>query len=104
MHLTGTFRLPAEIDPSVVVINDMSWSFLIAPVGSGHEIHPINVHIGGFYRAPRRSELRAFAERLKWAREAAQETVRWLAGLEFPDRERDYAFVALQHASEYALN
>jgi CBS-domain-containing membrane protein len=35
MHLTGTFHPPAGIDPLVVVVNDMSWRFLIAPVGVG---------------------------------------------------------------------
>src|SRR5262249_47509525 len=29
MHLTGTFHPPAGIDPLVVVVNNMSWSFLI---------------------------------------------------------------------------
>jgi CBS-domain-containing membrane protein len=35
MHLTGTFHPPAGIDPLVVVSNNMSWSFLFAPVGIG---------------------------------------------------------------------
>jgi len=35
MHLTGTFHPPAGIDPLVIVINDLSWVFLIAPVGIG---------------------------------------------------------------------
>jgi CBS-domain-containing membrane protein len=35
MHLTATFHPPAGIDPLVVVVNDMSWGFLIAPVGIG---------------------------------------------------------------------
>lgn len=35
MHLTRTFHPPAGIDPLVVVINDMSWSFLVAPVALG---------------------------------------------------------------------
>ena len=35
MHLTGTFHPPAGIDPLVVVVNNMSWSFLVAPVGLG---------------------------------------------------------------------
>src|SRR5215467_14777806 len=30
MHLTGTFHPPAGIDPLVVVVNNMSWSFLSA--------------------------------------------------------------------------
>jgi CBS-domain-containing membrane protein len=35
MHLTGTFHPPAGIDPLVVVVNDMSWSFLLAPIAIG---------------------------------------------------------------------
>jgi sulfhydrogenase subunit alpha len=70
----------------------------------GREIHPINVRVGGFYRTPRRRELAPLAERLKWARDAAFETVRWTAGFDFPDRERDYAFVALRHKGEYPFN
>ena len=35
MHLTGTFHPPAGIDPLVVVVNDLPWSFLIAPVFIG---------------------------------------------------------------------
>jgi CBS-domain-containing membrane protein len=29
MHLTDTFHPPAGIDPLVVVVNDLSWSFLV---------------------------------------------------------------------------
>jgi CBS-domain-containing membrane protein len=35
MHVTDTFHPPAGIDPLVIVVNDMSWGFLIAPVGVG---------------------------------------------------------------------
>jgi CBS-domain-containing membrane protein len=35
MHVTDTFHPPAGIDPLVVVINDLSWSFLLAPVAAG---------------------------------------------------------------------
>ena len=35
MHLSGTFHPPAGIDPLVVVVNNMSWSFLVVPVGIG---------------------------------------------------------------------
>ena len=35
MHLTRTFHPPTGIDPLVVVANNMSWSFLVAPVGIG---------------------------------------------------------------------
>jgi coenzyme F420-reducing hydrogenase alpha subunit len=70
----------------------------------GREIHPVNVRVGGFYRTPRRRELEPLAERLKWAREAALETVRWVAAFDFPDVERDYEFVALRHTDEYPFN
>jgi coenzyme F420-reducing hydrogenase alpha subunit len=70
----------------------------------GREIHPINVRVGGFYRTPRRRELEPLAEQLKWARDAALETVRWAAGFDFPERERDYLFVALRHDDEYPFN
>lgn len=63
----------------------------------GREVHPINVRVGGFYRAPTKRELALLAERLKWARDAALETVRWTATLPFPEFEQDYEFVALRH-------
>jgi sulfhydrogenase subunit alpha len=76
---------------------------IMALVG-GREIHPINVRVGGFYRTPRRRELATLTERLEWARDAALETVRWVAGFDFPDRARDYEFVALRHPGEYPFN
>jgi sulfhydrogenase subunit alpha len=70
----------------------------------GREIHPISVRVGGFYRVPTKAELRPLAERLKWARGAAMDTVRWVAGFPFPDFEHDYEFVALCHPDEYPFN
>jgi sulfhydrogenase subunit alpha len=70
----------------------------------GRAIHPINVRVGGFYSLPSRKEFAALAEKLKWAREAALETVRWVATFPFPAFERDYEFVALRHPQEYPLN
>ncbi|PWB84437.1 MAG: Ni/Fe hydrogenase subunit alpha, partial [Methylocystaceae bacterium] len=70
----------------------------------GREIHPINVRVGGFYRAPRRRELAPLAEKLERAREAALESLRWVAGFDFPDCARDYTFVSLRHETEYPFN
>jgi sulfhydrogenase subunit alpha len=70
----------------------------------GREIHPINVRIGGFYKLPASAALQALAERLKWARDAAFDTVRWVGGFSFPDFEQDYEFVALRHPQEYPFN
>jgi len=70
----------------------------------GRAIHPINVRVGGFHRVPAKAELAPVNEQLKWAREAALETVRWVAALPFPDYEQDYEFVALRHPQEYPFN
>jgi CBS-domain-containing membrane protein len=35
MHLTRTFHPPAGIDPLVVVVNNMPWSFVVLPVAVG---------------------------------------------------------------------
>ncbi len=75
---------------------------LVAKLG-GREVHPINVRVGGFYRVPTKQELLPLAEKLKWARGAALETVRWAARLPFPDFETDYEFVSLSHPQEYPM-
>ena len=35
MHVTRTFHPPAGIDPLLVVVNSISWSFLLVPVAVG---------------------------------------------------------------------
>jgi coenzyme F420-reducing hydrogenase alpha subunit len=70
----------------------------------GREIHPINVRVGGFYKWPEKKALGELAEKLKWALDAALETVRFVAKLPFPNFERDYEFVALRHPEEYPFN
>jgi coenzyme F420-reducing hydrogenase alpha subunit len=76
---------------------------IVALLG-GREVHPVNVRVGGFYKAPSKQELGQLAEKLKWGRDAALETVRWTGQLPFPDFEQDYEFVALQHPTEYPFN
>ncbi len=76
----------------------------IVAVLGGREIHPVNVRVGGFYRVPAKQELAPLAEKLEWARDAALETVRWVATFPFPDFEQDYEFVALRHPDEYPVN
>ena len=70
----------------------------------GREIHPINVKVGGFYRAPSRAELVPVAENLARAEDLAVGMLRWVAGFVFPPFERDYEFVALRHPGEYPFN
>jgi sulfhydrogenase subunit alpha len=70
----------------------------------GREIHPINVRVGGFYRAPSRAELRTLCEPLERARQIALETVRWAATLPFPDVELEPEHVALSDPDGYAID
>ncbi len=70
----------------------------------GREIHPINVRVGGFYKAPAVKDMRALGELLKAAIDEAEKAVLWSAELPFPDFERDYNFVALRHPDEYPFS
>jgi coenzyme F420-reducing hydrogenase alpha subunit len=76
---------------------------IIALLG-GREIHPINVRVGGFYKVPTKRELAPLVEGLRWARDAALETVRWVSTFPFPEFEQDYEFVSLRHPDEYPFN
>jgi sulfhydrogenase subunit alpha len=76
----------------------------IMSVLGGREIHPINVRIGGLYKAPTKQALAGLVDDLKWALDAALETLQWVASFSFPSFERTYEFVALRHPSEYPLN
>jgi sulfhydrogenase subunit alpha len=75
---------------------------VMALVG-GREVHPINVRVGGWFRAPRKRELAPLVERLERARQIAVETVGFTAGLDFPDYEQDYELVALSQPGEYPI-
>ncbi len=69
----------------------------------GRAVHPINVKVGGFYRVPTREELQRLLPDLRWGRDAAIETAKWVASFDFPDFTDDYEFVALQREDEYAI-
>jgi coenzyme F420-reducing hydrogenase alpha subunit len=76
----------------------------IVRVVGGREIHPVNVRVGGFYRAPTRRELATLCDSLEHARDIARETVAWTAQLPIPELHRDYEYVALVHPDEYPMN
>lgn len=73
----------------------------IVEVLGGREIHPINVRVGGFYRAPSRAELDALLPELRAVAGLTAECLEWAASFSFPALERDYELVALRHPSEY---
>ncbi|MBM9507960.1 Ni/Fe hydrogenase subunit alpha [Actinacidiphila acididurans] len=69
----------------------------------GRAIHPVNVRLGGFHRVPTAPELRPLAARLEQAREDAEQTVRWVAGFDFPDGACDHELLALARPGTYAI-
>jgi coenzyme F420-reducing hydrogenase alpha subunit len=76
---------------------------LIMETVGGRSIHPVNVRLGGFYRAPHPSAISALADPLRRARDAALATVEWVSGFDFPDVTGDYRFVALREPGRYPI-
>jgi coenzyme F420-reducing hydrogenase alpha subunit len=76
----------------------------ILEVVGGRAVHPVNLRVGGFYRAPDKAEVRALVEPLRWGVEAAVGMTKTFAGFDFPDFEQDYTMVSLRHPEEYAIH
>jgi len=69
----------------------------------GRSIHPVNVRIGGFYRAPSPAELAPLARQLRAALPLAIDTVRWVAGFDFPDFTCPHELLALADPGRYPI-
>ncbi|MDA8231004.1 MAG: Ni/Fe hydrogenase subunit alpha [Magnetospirillum sp.] len=76
----------------------------ILEVIGGRPIHPVNLRVGGFYKAPSRAKIRALKPDLEWALETSLATVTVVGGFDFPAIEQDYTFMALRHPDEYAIH
>jgi sulfhydrogenase subunit alpha len=75
---------------------------LMTVVG-GRAVHPVNVRVGGFYRAPAIADLKGLLPELEWAREAARDTIEWVSSFSFPDYNHYGDFVALRHPASYPI-
>ena len=73
-------------------------------VVGGREVHPINVRVGGWYKAPTKAQLDALVPDLEWALEQSKETVRLVSTLDFPKLEMDPELVALDAGGEYPID
>ncbi|MFG1609717.1 Ni/Fe hydrogenase subunit alpha [Actinoplanes sp. NPDC049265] len=69
----------------------------------GRPIHPVNVRVGGFYRAPSPRELAPLRETLRRALDLAVATVGWVAGFDFPDFHHEHEMLALVSPGRYAI-
>ncbi len=76
---------------------------LVMETIGGRAVHPVNVRVGGFYRAPDPGDVASLAEPLRRARDAALATVEWVSGFEIPDVPGDYRFVALRDEGRYPI-
>jgi coenzyme F420-reducing hydrogenase alpha subunit len=94
-------RFPDEINRGLML--KKHGNQLLEVLG-GRAIHPINVRVGGFYRAPKRTELQRLIPDFEWCLQAAIDATKWVASFDFPDFECDYDMVALRHPDEYPMN
>ena len=67
-------------------------------------VHPVGVRAGGFFHAPKPTDVAARLAACRAALPEAEELVRWIAGLELPDDPQQFVSVALRHPDEYAFN
>jgi sulfhydrogenase subunit alpha len=75
----------------------------IMEVVGGRPIHPVNVRLGGFYRAPARAELAVLTDPLRRALDDALATAAWVAGFDFPDHACEADMLALWRPGTYPI-
>ncbi|MDA0256055.1 MAG: Ni/Fe hydrogenase subunit alpha [Planctomycetota bacterium] len=76
----------------------------IMEVVGGRAVHPINVAVGGFHRAPDPAAIRGLLPELEWGLAAGEEVVREVSRFEFPDFTRAYECVSLRGPRDYPMN
>jgi coenzyme F420-reducing hydrogenase alpha subunit len=77
----------------------------IIEVVGGRAVHPVNVRVGGFYKAPSAESMRMLAVQLGAATELAEQVARWVATFPIPEHALPDGteLVALRHATEYPM-
>jgi coenzyme F420-reducing hydrogenase alpha subunit len=73
----------------------------IMEVVGGRAVHPVNVAVGGFYKAPSVAALRGLVPDLEWGLAASLELVREVAEFEFPAVRLPSTCVALRSDDGY---
>ena len=76
----------------------------ILEIVGGRAVHPVNLKVGGFYKLPDVTALKALIPELEWGIEAARELALAFSAFDFPDFTYDYTCVSLKHADEYAIH
>jgi coenzyme F420-reducing hydrogenase alpha subunit len=76
----------------------------IMEVVGGRAVHPVNVTVGGFHRAPSAAAIRGLVPDLEWGLATALELVSTVSRFDFPGRPQDYECVALRPAAGYPID
>jgi sulfhydrogenase subunit alpha len=69
----------------------------------GRDIHPINVCLGGFYRLPELKAVKSLLSDIWQAYDIMLTVIQILVGLDYPDVDREYEFLALKGDGEYPM-
>ncbi|MCA9159873.1 MAG: Ni/Fe hydrogenase subunit alpha [Planctomycetales bacterium] len=111
LHIPDFFGCASSIELAKRYPDEVNRGLRLKKIGNrllevtgGRAVHPINVAVGGFYRAPRRSELQSLRDDFLWGLDASIDVTKWVARFDFPDFVRDYEMVALRHPDEYPMN
>lgn len=111
LHIPDFFGCSSSIELAQSFPDEVNRGLRLKKIGNrllevtgGRAVHPVNVAVGGFYRAPRRAELQSLRDDFLWGLDAAIAVTKWVAQFDFPDFVGQYEMVALQHPSEYPMN
>lgn len=75
----------------------------LTTVIGGRAVHPLAARVGGFWKAPRRTELLQLRPQLEAALAASLRTAQFVSTLEWPDLRPEYECVALSEPAAYAI-
>jgi sulfhydrogenase subunit alpha len=76
----------------------------IIEVLGGRAVHPINMAVGGFHRAPDAGAVRGLIPDLEWGMHAILDTLTAVSRFEFPDFVQPYECVSLRSPGGYPMN
>ena len=76
----------------------------IMEVVGGRAVHPINLAVGGFHRAPSTAAIRGLVPDLEWGLAAAEALVREVSRFDVPPFMVEHEYVSLRAAEGYPLD
>jgi coenzyme F420-reducing hydrogenase alpha subunit len=76
---------------------------LMALLGK-RSVHPVGACVGGFYYAPKISDVKNLCKKFEASLPLAQELLDWALALDLPKHSQDFNSVSLKHPNEYPMN